>query len=297
MTITAEVFSGDDCGEAATWCPDDSCVYWTDVNRFLVHRYNISTSETRTWQFDEPCVALALTDRPGTLLLARASSIVAWRPNDSSETPYGFDYPAFPAARLNDGRAGPNGEFVIGSMYNNVGEDGQALAVNESVGELFRLKSSEAPKRLKRNIGISNTVCFSPDRKFLYFGDTLQNCIWRYDYDGKTGAISNETEFFKGFDRGLPDGSAIDADGCLWNCRFGGACIVKVTPSGEIDAIVEMPVSNITTCEFGGPELATLYITTARIELEKHERLAGSLFSVRPGVRGVTPLRVALGAK
>jgi sugar lactone lactonase YvrE len=159
---------------------------------------------------------------------------------------------------------------------------------------LFRISSEQAPSRHKEDIGISNTVCFSPDHRHFYFGDSLRNVINRYDYDASSGTISNETPFFEGFERGVPDGSAVDADGYLWNCRFGGGCIVRVAPDGTIDRIIEMPVSNITTCDFGGDDLRTLFITTASAELDHHERLAGSLFTLDADVAGLPAFRYRL---
>jgi sugar lactone lactonase YvrE len=110
--------------------------------------------------------------------------------------------------------------------------------------------------------------------------------IWSYDYDSATGGISNERLFLEGFARGLPDGSTMDAEGYLWNCRFYGNCIVRVAPDGKIDRVVEMPVKNTTTCVFGGADLSTLFVTTASAQAPPSDRLAGSLFSIRTGVRG-----------
>ncbi|MEM1105396.1 MAG: SMP-30/gluconolactonase/LRE family protein [Pseudomonadota bacterium] len=285
---------GDHCGEAATWSPAEGKLYWTDVNRFLVHRLTPETGAVETWFFEEPCVALALTDLPGHMLLALGSRLIDFQPDINLRTPLDARLDDWPSARFNDGRAGPGGEFWIGSMANNVGEDGRPGDVAPGRGALFRYMPGGGTELLKSGIGISNTVCFSPDQKHLYFGDTPRNVIWRYDYEAATRAISGETVFFEGFDRGLPDGSAIDAEGCLWNCRFGGRCIVRIRPDGSVDRVLEMPVSNVTTCEFGGADLSTLYITTANILLKHHERLAGSLFSARLGTPGAPPLHVRL---
>ena len=104
------------------------------------------------------------------------------------------------------------------------------------------------------------------------------------------GEIGPGVPFFGGFDRGLPDGSAMDSQGYLWNCRYGGGCVVRVAPDGRIDRIIEMPVTNITTCTFGGPDLTTLYVTTAA-NGEAVERLGGSLFSIETGVPGLAEHR------
>ena len=138
----------------------------------------------------------------------------------------------------------------------------------------------------RRNIGISNTLGWSPDKKRFYTGDTLANVIWAYDYDPASGAITNEVPFFEDFDRGLPDGSTVDAEGYLWNCRYYGGCIVRVAPNGAVDRVIEMPAKNITTCTFGGSDLKTLYVTTAAAQAAPGERLAGGLFAIQCEVRG-----------
>src|SRR5262249_39457783 len=145
-----------------------------------------------------------------------------------------------------------------------------------------------------RELGISNTVCWSPDRKSFYFGDTLQNTIWAYDYDEASGEIARERPFFQGFGRGAPDGSAVDSRGRLWNCRFDGSCVVCIAPDGRIEQVLEMPVRNITTCAFGGPDLATLFITTAAMMTTPSDRLAGSLFAYAADIPGLESFKAKL---
>ncbi len=290
MDIRVVVPMGDHCGEAATWDGRRGVLLWTDVNRFLVHELAPQTGQTRSWFFDEPCVALSLTEISGLYLLALGSRLILWRPDTDERHEFGFALDGWPRVRLNDGRPGPKGEFFIGSMGNNVGPDGSQGEVNGFHGRLFRISASRPPQEVRSGIGISNTVCFSPDRRHFYFGDTIANVVWRYDYDRETGEITNPQAFFEGFARGRPDGSTIDAEGYLWNCRFGGGCIVRVAPDGTIDKIIDMPVTNITTCEFGGERLETLYVTSASILLNRHERLAGALFAIEGSARGVPAL-------
>jgi sugar lactone lactonase YvrE len=285
---------GDLCGEGALWCAQEQAVYWTDVCRFLVHRMALSTGAVESWFFDQPCVALSLTSRPGTLLLAIGSRLLLWQPAGDVRTDQGFALARWPGARLNEGRSGPGGEFWIGSMGNNVGPDGENIAMAAANGQLFRIAHGQPPVCFKDDIGISNTMCFSPDGRHLYFGDSLANTIWRWDYDPAERSISHETPYFSGFDRGLPDGSAIDADGYIWNTRFGGGCLVRIAPGGAVDRIIELPVSNPTTCVFGGRDLRTLFITSARIDLPRHERLAGSLFALDAPVPGLAENRYQL---
>jgi sugar lactone lactonase YvrE len=155
-----------------------------------------------------------------------------------------------------------------------------------TAGKLFRIGRSGS-SILRESIGIANTVCWAPSQDLLYFGDSFANVIRVYDYDKRTGGIAGERDFFAQFERGVPDGSAMDQDGYLWNCRFGGACVVRIAPNGRIDRVIEMPVLNITTCTFGGPGLSTLFITTARVGGGTGNRLAGSLFAVDVGTPGL----------
>jgi sugar lactone lactonase YvrE len=158
---------------------------------------------------------------------------------------------------------------------------------------LHRLDPEGAVTEWSRELGIANTLAWSPDRRRFYFGDTLENVIWAYEYDFGTGAISNRRPFLQNFDRGLPDGSCVDAEGYLWNCRYYGGCIVRVAPTGEIDRAIEMPVQNVTTCAFGGSDLRTLYVTTARDEGRPYDRRAGGLFAIQTDVEGQPENRFA----
>jgi len=292
LTCVAPV--GDRCGEAATWCAAEQSLYWCDVNRFLIHRLD-RQGAVQSWFFDEPVVALSLTARAGELLVALASRLIFWRPADDARRDHGFHLAEWPAARLNDGRAAPNGDLWIGSMHNNVGPDGEPLEALPGLGVLHRLRVEGAVSVEKADLGISNTVCWSPDRRTFYFGDTLRNVIWAYDYDEGAGAISRERPFLEGFERGSPDGSAVDAQGRLWNCRFGGACVVCVAPDGTIEEILEMPVRNVTTCAFGGADLKTLYITSAAMMTTPADRLAGSLFAYAADTPGLESFAARIG--
>jgi sugar lactone lactonase YvrE len=279
---------GDRCGEAATWCAEERALYWCDVNRFLIHRMG-EDGAVLSWHFDEPVTALTLTDAPGEWLVALGSRLILWRPKDDSRRDYGFLCEGWPEARLNDGRAAPNGDFWIGSMGHNIGPGGEARECPPGLGLLWRLRPDGRASVEKRSLGISNTVCWSPDERTFYFGDSLANTIWAYDYDPASGEIANERPFFSGFERGGPDGSAVDSLGRLWNCRFGGGCVVCVGPDGLIDHVLEMPVRNITTCAFGGADLRTLFITTASMMTHEGDRLAGSLYALEvdaPGLDG-----------
>lgn len=278
--------TGDACGEGAVWHAQHNALYWCDINRFLIHRFKPADGCVRSWFFEEPVTALTLTDRADVLGVVLGSGAILWEPErDKRHAPI-FRLEGWPKVRLNDARVDPRGSLWMGSMRNNVNPDGSSGEVGGQDGILFRLDPDKKVSIWRQKIGISNTLGWSPDRKRFYFGDSLANVVWQYDYDFETGSIANERPFLQGFAHGLPDGSAVDSEGYLWNCRFGGACVVRVAPDGAIDRIQELPVRNITTCIFGGPDRRTLYITTAKNEAPVGDRLAGSLFAVETEIAG-----------
>ena len=274
------------CGEGVIWHEAHNAVYWADINRFLIHRFTPSDNCVRSWFFDEPVTALSLTDHDDVLVVALGSRVILWEPEADSRRGPIFVLDGWPLVRLNDGRTDPRGSFWVGTMRNNVNPDGSLGEAGGQDGILYRIDSDGRTSVHRRNIGISNTLAWSPDRSRFYTGDTLANVIWAYEYDSQTGEIANERPFLKDFSRGLPDGSALDSEGFLWNCRYFGSCIVRVAPGGEVERIIEMPVRNVTTCTFGGPNLRTLYVTTASNDAAPGDRLAGGLFAIETDVAG-----------
>lgn len=290
MTVTCLFPTGDICGEGATYCAPENRLYWVDIQRFLIHGADLSQGTVQSWHFPEPVVALSLTDRDGTLLVACASRLILFTPATDAREDLGITLPGFPDVRFNDGRSDPRGDFWVGSMGNNVGPDGENAEVRDGLGRLFRVQAGRL-EEWQAGIGISNTLCWSPDGGTFYFGDTLRNEISAWDYDRATGTITNPRPFFAGFDRGLPDGSAMDAEGFLWNCRYGGACVVRVAPDGRIDRVIEVPARNVTTCAFAG---ARLLITTAHAMGSGNGRLAGSLFALETPTTGLPENRARI---
>ena len=287
---------GDRCGEGAVWSPEEQAVYWTDINRFLVHRLTWPDRRLRTWYFDEPPTALALSREPGRLLVALASQLIWWWPADDRRAGHGFKLGGRPGVRFNDGRADPLGNFWIGSMYNNVAADGGPTTEHHSTGSgaLYRVAPNGTVAEAVRGIGIANTLCWSPNHATFYSADTMKNEIRRYAFDAETGDLSAEAIHFAGCARGVPDGSAIDREGCLWNARWGGGGLIRIAPDGSHLGFYPVPTTNVTTCTFGGPDLTTLFITSARNDSEPGDRLAGSLWALEVGVTGMPDYRVAV---
>lgn len=289
---------GDRCGEGAVWSADEQAVYWVDINRFLVHRLTWRERRLTTWHFNEPPTALALSTEPGRLLVALASRLIWWWPAEDRRADHGFRLGNRPKVRLNDGRADPLGNFWVGSMFNNVAEHGGSTEEHHHPGNgvLFRVTPEGDVSEAVRGIGIANTLCWSPDRTRFYSADTMKNEIRVYDYDGVTGMLGAERAHFVGFERGFPDGSAIDREGCLWNARWGGGGLVRIAPDGQVLGFYPVPTRNITTCTFGGPDLTTLFITSARNDPDPGDRLAGSLWAMAVDVPGLPENRVRVAA-
>lgn len=289
--IRCVVPAGDICGEGAVWHPEQEALYWTDINRFLVHKYVPGKETTATWFFDEPVTSVNLTTDPEVLLLVLGARAGFWSPRTHPHVETIYQLAAAPRMRFNDARVDVRGSLWVGTMRNNVGSRGEAVEVRFSDGVLYRIDPDGSVTEWKTGIGISNTVTWAPDREIFYFGDTTANVIYSYAYDKSSGAISGEKAFFSGYERGSPDGSVTDAAGYLWNARYGGGCVVRIAPDGCVDRVVAVPAAAPTTCAFGGDGLKTLYITSARSD----EQFSGSLFAIEPEVGGLPDNRFVLG--
>lgn len=187
--------------------------------------------------------------------------------------------------RFNDGKTDRQGRFFAGTM--NVTE-------RKKAGALYRLDPDFSITKLEDSIVCSNGPCFSPDSKIFYFHDTWNDAIWAYDYDIKTGAISNRRNFAKiDFGKsGRADGSTVDSDGYLWNALVFDGKIIRYAPDGSINQIIEMPVERVTSICFGGPNMDILFATSATSPAAAKDKsniaLCGSLFTIKGlGVRGV----------
>ena len=166
--------AGDFCGEAVTWHAAANCLYWTDINRFLLHAYDVNSKSTRTYIFDQPVVALSLTDRPEQLLVALGSELILFDLTKGTTESLPARLDSWPGIRFNDGRSDPLHAFWIGSMGNNVGPNGEALPVIDGKGSLYRYRIGRPLEIMETNIGIPNTLCWSPDSRHFYFGDSLK---------------------------------------------------------------------------------------------------------------------------
>lgn len=191
--------------------------------------------------------------------------------------------PERPGNRANDGNVDLAGRFWFGTM-----DDGET----DQTGAVYRLDADWTCSRVLDGLGISNTLVCSPGGDRLYVADSAAGTIEALAYDAASGAPGASSLFVDLAGLPLaPDGSAVDEHGFVWNAQWGGARLARYTPEGRLDRIIPLPVDQPTSCAFGGPDLSTLYITTARKGLDEaalaRQPLAGSLLAIRPGVRGL----------
>jgi sugar lactone lactonase YvrE len=274
-------------GEGAAWDAGRGWLWWTDIDGRLVWRLDPASGVTERFEPPDRVGFLAHT-RDAHVILGCAKAL--YRAGVDGETlrvTHMADVePDLASTRINDGRADRAGNIVFGTL--------DERQPRMPIAGFYQYSSARGLRRLDLpNCRVSNSICFSPDGRTIYFADTPTNVIRRGDYDAGAAAVRNVRDFVTlGPGDGHPDGSIVDADGCLWNAAWGGAVVRRFTPDGRLDRAVEIPTKNPTCPAFGGVDLATLYVTSSRQQHTPDELAAtpaaGGLFAVRiPGVRGI----------
>ena len=273
-------------GEGPVWDPAAACVYFVDILRGLVHRFDPATRRVRTYEAGCAVGAVAPTDR-GDLVLAVRDGFARLNPSDGHVEMIAEVEADRPDQRMNDGKCDAAGRFWAGTM---------ALDERSGAGALYRLDPDGRVETMIERVSISNGLDWSDDGRLMYFIDTPTQSVDVFDFDLARGAIANRRSLAR-IDRvdGSPDGLTLDAEGFVWVALWGGSSVRRYAPDGTLDSIVRAPATHVTSCTFGGADLGDLYITTARITLSEAERasqpLAGGLFRARPGVHGRPPHR------
>ena len=283
----------DELCEGPIWSTRDNRLYWTDIPARAVRSWSPATGEVTT--HDLPEMVTTLSERAkGGWILATDKGVVLWDPATDLWERIHEPEKDLPDNRMNDGKTDRQGRFWAGSMYNNWDADGTPREIEMRHGNLYRFDPDGTYKKFESGISCSNTFVWSPDDTTFYFTDSFANIIYAYDFDAATGEIANRRDWFDATDDpslGVPDGSEIDDQGFIWNTRYGGSCVLRLAPDGTIDRRIDLPVSRITSAIFGGPNLETLYIVTAWNGADEAERaeypLAGSIFAIDPGARGI----------
>jgi sugar lactone lactonase YvrE len=263
-------------GEGPMWSAADGRLYWFDIKGRKLHWH--TPTDGRTAEINLPLRASAAVRRgSGGLLMATEGGLAFCDPDSESfevVRPMSFE----PGFRTNDGKVDPQGRFWWSTMDDNGGE---------RPGALFRTAPDLTTVKVLEGIHIANTVTVTADGRTLLLADSRLQTIFAHD----TAHPRRKRVFARTEGDIAPDGSALDAEGFLWNAQWGGARLVRYAPDGAVDRIVAMPVSQPTSCAFGGPDLSTLYVTSAREGLSEadlaRQPLAGSLFAFEPGVVGL----------
>lgn len=270
-------------GEAPCWLADSGALLWVDILGPSVSLTQIETRETLTTPLSE-LVSVVVPRRRGGFIAATQSGIHALDVKTGSTVSI-----AAPAGmtgrRFNDGKCDPAGRFWAGTL---------ALDASPNGGTLYRLDIDGTLHEVERGFHICNGIGWSPDGSKFYLTDSGARCIYVYDYDSLSGAVTNK-KILAEFDasQGSPDGMAVDAAGHLWSAFWDGWSVRRISPDGLIDREIRLPVPRPTSCAFGGANLDTLYVTSARIRLSASQLaaapLSGSVFAIDVGVVG-TPV-------
>ena len=288
----------DHLGEGILWDHRDQVLWWLNVPMpSKLHRFDPAKGDHKVWEMPEMITSMSVREKGG-LIIASHHGINFFDPEKGQLDRVLEPEKHLPGNRFNDGACDRQGRFWVGSMQNNISVDAHNLPLEESSGCLYRIDPDLSFQCMEEGIMVSNTVCWSPDNSTFYFTDTVTGVIRAYNFDEASGTISNPQPLLRGHEQsGYPDGSTVDAEGGIWSCRWEGGCVIRFLPNGVVDLIVEVPVSRVTSCAFGGPELDTLFITTARWDMSEAELnenpQAGGLFKVKPGFKGLPDARFA----
>ena len=271
-------------GESPVWSPDEAALYWVDINNPTVHRLDPTTGERRYWLIETETGSIGLAG-PGRLVAGLRTGLhfldLETGKIEKICDPEGEG--RFNENRMNDGKVDRAGRFWVGTM-NDPG--------HEPRGTLWRIGGDGIAEPTMGEIRIPNALCWSPDSSTMYFTDSYSHEIWAFDFDLEEGAFENKRVFAAvPEDEGVPDGATVDAEGFVWCAHMFGGKVSRFAPDGGVERTIELPVPQVTSCAFGGPDLATLYITTASLRMDRaalaEQPLAGALFAIDPGVRGL----------
>ncbi|MBY6120770.1 SMP-30/gluconolactonase/LRE family protein [Mameliella alba] len=282
ITCVAPVGAG--VGEGAVWDDRAQCLWWVDIPAGVIYRYDPVTGENRTIEYGEPVGCLAVREQGG-LVLATKSGFWLFDPETGAREAIHDPEAHLPDNRFNDGATDAQGRFWAGTMKDG-GEP-------EALGAFYRLDPDGAVTAWRDGIFTTNGLAFSPDGRRMYFSDSNPGVrtIWACDYDTTTGTPGEPEVFFDTRSvPGRPDGGTVDAEGCYWQAGVSGWQLYRLSPQGEVLMTIEMPVEKPTKPMFGGPDLATLYVTSigAGLSDDPAQPDAGGLFAITGlGVTGL----------
>ena len=278
-------------GECPLWNESEQALYWVDIRSPAIRRLDYASGRVDTWPMPGLVGSIAFVAGDHRLLVALPDSIALFDTVTAALAPF-IPVKQSPGHRFNDGRVDRAGRFWVGTMNNDT---------RAAEGVLYVIDGRRELRPVREGVCIPNSLGWSPDGRTMYFADSLRYTIFAYDFDSDSGTMSHERVFATTTPPGFADGSAVDADGYLWNAEFNGWRVVRYAPDGRIDRVIPVPAQRPTCCTFGGPNLDILYITTASQFMTADELAAqphaGALLAVDPGVRGLTEPRFAFATK
>ena len=274
-------------GEGPLWDEERQVLYWVDILSSLLYIYDPATGENRALDVGRH-VGTVVTRASGGLMLAVREGFATFDLETQELTLIANPEAHITGNRFNDGKCDPAGRFWAGTMaYEN--------PTNQ--GSLYRLDTDLSVHKIFGDVAISNGIIWSLDHTTMYYIDTLRKNVRAFDYADETGDISNERVIINVPEEiGMPDGMAIDSEGMLWVAHYGGSCVSRWNPNtAQLLLKIDLPVTQVTACAFGGPNLDILFITSAAQELDAAELarqpLAGGLFSIKTPYQGVPSFR------
>ena len=285
----------DQLGETPFWDEATQTLWWCDIVGKAVKRLDPSSGRIERWPMPHYVSGVVPSD-DGHALVMLVDGV--YRLDLESGKTTEFTRPdTDPRNRSNEVRTDPQGRIWLGTMFNNIGPDGEDLPVAADNGSVFCIAPDGFARRMLSGINITNTFCWSPDGSKFYTNDTKKRVIWSFDYDPDGPTLHNRQVFAEGdIAPGNPDGSSVDEDGCLWSARWGGSRFVRFTPDGRVDREIELPAKQPSSCAFGGADRKTLYMTSARQGQEDlaPDALDGALFVAQLNVAGLPTPRFKL---
>lgn len=270
-------------GEGAIWNYESNELYWIDIEGKSLYIFNPKTNTNRS--FATPTqIGTVVPKNKTEAIIALVDGIYTINVHTGEITLFADMKADLVGCRLNDGKCDPSGRFWVGSMH---WEQKQGHA------KLYTIQNDRSVTKKIDSVTISNGIVWTADKKTMYYIDTPTSQIKAYDYDDTTGNISNGRVAVEiPTTLGFPDGMTIDAEDMVWVGMWNGNAVIRFNPkTGEVLQKIEVPAHNITSCAFGGENLETLFITTAKLDMTAEEikkyPLAGSVFKIVPGVKGV----------
>ena len=273
-------------GEGPVWDVPSQSLIWVDITGRFVHRHWPADGRVASYRTPSPVGSVCLS-RSGRFTLALEDGF--WMANEAFDDlrPVALVHPADSGLRFNDGKCDPAGRFWAGSM---------AYSERPGAGALYRLDAGSSVTRVLDGVGISNGLDWSADQRTFYYTDTPTQRVVAFDYDVTSGDLGDRRVLVRiEPEHGAPDGLTVDAEGYLWVALWNGWSVRRYTPDGRLDRVIRLPVAQVTSCAFGGPDLRDLYVTSAAYNLSADDRraqpLAGSVFRLRPGPIGRPSVR------